>query len=252
MTTETKFREASETFNENVTNGIKWMQDTTNKLIETQKQQMKTATDMFNNMFAVNPSNSSNNFNNSFGVSSKAMMEIYQKNMESINNLLRTTGKPITEYVKFTDKETFSKEMDKQVESFFKQMKELTLLNQTNFNSIQKQVDSTTKSFTPLMEQFGKELENSAKSSMETLQTIMDANNDFATPSIEAGKEAFEKIKDQMKTNLDASIKFWSDLTKSTTSTITPVKTQDTKAENEFVKISPNTSNKKQAEPSLK
>lgn len=245
MKTETNFTEAAETFEGNVTKGMKWMQDATEKLVETTKQQMKTATDMFNNALSISKIDGTYDPGNSFGDSSKAMSELFQKNIESATNLLKAVLKPVTELPKFSDKEALSKEMQKQFEDLNKKVSDLTILNQTNLNTIIKQFETATKSFTPLTEKFKKELETAAISSKETMQSIIYSYSDFATPSTEANKEAFEKLNAQIKTSMNANIKFWSDLM----NPITPstAKTPEAKEDNGLLKTSTGPDNKKYA-----
>ena len=76
MTTENNFTATAESFKENVTKGMKWMQDANAKLVETQKQQMKTITDMFNKTSATSQFGGLNNFNNPFGDSTKAITSL--------------------------------------------------------------------------------------------------------------------------------------------------------------------------------
>jgi hypothetical protein len=245
MKTENNFTETAETLKENVAKGIKWMQDANAKLVETQKQQMKTATDMFNKILATSQVDGTNNLNKSFAASSKAVADIVQKNIEATNNVLKTILKPVTELTKFSDKESLAKEMEKQVESLNKKIADLTILNQTNLDTLLKEFSSTTKSFTPLTEQFKKELEKVAATSKETMQTIVDSYTAFSAPSVEANKETIEKLNEQIKTSINANIKFWSDLINSATTTPSTAKTTETKVDSELLKISAGANNKK-------
>ncbi len=243
MKTENNFTATAETIKENLAKGTKWMQDASAKLIETQKQQMKTATDMFNKSLATSQVDGTNNLNNSFAAPTKAIADLFQKNIETVTNLLKTTLKPVTEFSKISDKESLTKEIEKQVESLNKQVADLTILNQTNLDKILKQSDTTTKSFTPLNEQFKKELEKAVASSKETMQTIVESYTAFAAPSMEANKETFEKLNEQIKTTINANIKFWSDLMNPTA---TPTaKTTETKVDSGLLKISASANNKK-------
>ncbi len=105
MTTENNFTGTSETLKDNVAKGMNWMQDTNTKLVEIQKQQMKTATDMFNKVLATSQIDVTNNLNNSISTSSKAISELFQKNIERATELLKTAMKPVTELTKFSDKD---------------------------------------------------------------------------------------------------------------------------------------------------
>jgi uncharacterized protein YeaO (DUF488 family) len=222
---------------------MQWMQDANAKFVETQKQQIKTATEMFNKSISASQVNDANNFNDIFGSSSKALVDLVQKNVETTTNLLKTTLKPVTEFSKFSDKDSFAKEINKQVETMNQKIADLTLANQTNLDLILKQMNSTTNSFNPLEEQFKKELEKTAESTKETVQTIVDSYSSFTAPTMEANKETFDKINEQIKSAFQANVKFWSDLTNQAT---TAAKTQESKVDNNALKITAAPTNKKQ------
>jgi len=244
MTTENNFTTATETLKDNVAKGMQWMQDANAKFVETQKQQIKTATEMFNKSFTASQFKGTNNFNDTFGASSKALVDLVQKNIETATNLLKTTLKPVTEFTKFSDKDSFTKEINKQVETMNQQIADLTLTNQSNLDLILKQINSTTNSFNPLAEQFKKELEKTAESTKETMQTIVDSYSSFTAPSMEANKETFDKINEQIKSAVQANVKFWSNLTNQAQATA--AKTQESKVDNTALKIAAAPTNKKQ------
>ncbi len=243
MTTENNFTTATETLKDNVAKGMQWMQDANAKFVETQKQQIKTATEMFNKSFASSQFKGSNNFNDTLATSSKAFADLVQKNIETGTNLFKTILKPSTEFAKFTDKDSFTKEMNTQIEKMNQQIVELTLTNQTNLDLILKQADATTNSFNPLAEQFKKELEKTAESTKETMQTIIDSYSSYTAPSIEANKEVFDKINEQIKSAFHANLKFWSNLTNQAQAAAN----QESKVDNNALKITAAaTTNKKQ------
>lgn len=243
MTTENNFTATAETFKDNVTKSMKWMQDANAKLVETQKQQMKTVTDLFSksstgSQFGVN------NLNAPFGDSSKAINEIVQKNIETITNFMKTTLKPVTDLTKL-DKDALTNEAKKQFDTLTQQAADLAIVNQTNLDTVLKQIETTSKSFTPLNEQYKKEIEKAVESSKETLQTIVESYTTFAAPSMEANKETLDKLTEQLKSSVNANVKFWSDLMNPTSATTTE-KTAETKVDSNLLKISATTA-KKQA-----
>jgi len=176
----------------------------------------------------------------------RLLLIFFKKNLDTLTNLLKTTLKPSTDFTKFSDKDSFTKEVNKQIETLNQQIADLTLVNQKNLDLILKQIETTTNSFNPLAEQFKKELEKTAESSKETIQTIVDSYSALTAPSMEANKENFDKINDQIKTAVQANIKFWSNLMNQAT-TATESKVQETKADNTALKITAAPANKKQA-----
>lgn len=245
MTTENNFTATTETIKENVAKGTKWMQEASAKLIEIQKQQIKTAADMFNKNSSTSQFGGANNFNNPFGESAKAMTDLFQKNIETVTNLMKTTLKPVTDFSKFSDKDALTNEMKKQFETLNQQVSDLVLVNQTNLDTILKQFDTTTKTFTPLNEQYKKEIEKTVEASKETMQSIIDSYSNLAAPSMEANKETFEKMNEQIKTSINANVKFWSDLLNNQTAATSAKTSPEKKAD--VVKITAAPASKKQA-----
>lgn len=245
MTTENNFAASAETIKENVAKGTKWMQDASAKLMEMQKQQIKTAADMFNKNNSTSQFGASANFNNPFGESTKAISTIFQKNMETFTELMKTSLKPVTDMSKFADKDAFAKEMKKQFETLNQQISDLTIVNQKNLDTVLKQFDTTSKTFTPLNEQYKKEIEKTIESSKETLQSITESYSEFAAPSMEANKETFEKMNEQIKTSINANIKFWSDLLNNQTAATAAKTAPEKKAD--VIKITAAPTNKKQS-----
>ncbi len=245
MTTENNFTATAETIKENITNGMRWMLDANGKLVETQQQQMKTATDLLNEALKTSQLDGSLNLDNSFGASSKALAELLRKNNESFTNLLSTTMKPVAEFASNSGRESFTKEIKKQIDSLNKQTSELAEVNQANFDIIIKQLEANTKSFTPLTEQFQKELQTIVSSSNETMKKIIDSYTSFVSPLIASNKDIFEKFNDQIKTNMNANIKFWSDTMN--LNIPSKEKTNETKADKEKLENSESLSKRKHA-----
>lgn len=213
MTTE-KFTDATETFKKNVSDTMKWLQDTTATIIETQNKQMKTASDIYNKtMNTAFAGINKDNFSSSFGVSEK-VAEILQKNIETITSMSKATMKTAMDFGKQASSETFSKDSTaKIVESYKKQVEEITAYNKKSFEALTKQFDSTKTTTAEWTEKWKKEFETTVATSKEKIQSIVDTYTKVATPSVETNKELFNKLNDQMNTNFNANLKFWSDLT---------------------------------------
>lgn len=212
MTTE-KIKETAETFEKNVNNTVKWLQDITSTIIETQNKQMKSASDMYNK--AINTTLggiNKDNFNSSFGLS-ETMVEVLQKNIESISNMSKAAIKTAMDFGKQTSSETFSKEkMTSIIESYKKQAEEITSWNKKSFETFTKQFDTTKASLTPWTEKFKNEFEANVQSSKEKTKSIVDSYKKLATPSIEANKELFNKLNSQITDSVNANLKLWSEL----------------------------------------
>lgn len=211
MTTK-KFTETAETFKKNVSDTMKWLQDTTATIIETQNKQMKSASEMYSKAINVTLEGlNKDNFNSSFGMS-ETMVEIFKKNIETISDMSKATMKTAMEFGK-QGSETFSKEkVATIIESYKKQVEEITAFNKKSFDSMSKQFEATKTSFTPLAEKFKKEFEATLLASKEKIQTIIDSYSKLANPSVKTNNEVFNKLNEQMNANFNTNLKFWSEL----------------------------------------
>lgn len=108
--------------------------------------------------------------------------------------------------------DTQQQQMEKQLESFSEQVADLTLVNQTNFDAVVKQLETAKKSFAPLTEQLKKEMEKAAVSSKETMQTIFESYAPAKDSFMELNEKTIEQLNDRMTTGMNFYTKFWSDL----------------------------------------
>src|ERR1035437_670579 len=121
MTTK-NFTEGAETLNKNVNDAMKWFQDTTSAIMETQSKQLEYANDMYSQM--VNNylgEIKKDNFNNSFD-----------------------TSKTIMEFGKQTDSKDVLKTM---TETFSKQIDTITNVNKNTFDTLSKQFNVSKTAF---------------------------------------------------------------------------------------------------------
>jgi hypothetical protein len=213
MTTE-KFTETAETFKKNVNDSMKWLQDTTATIIETQNKQMKSASEMYSKAITETLEGiNKDNFNSSFGWS-ETVVDILKKNIETISEMSKVSMKTAVEFGKQAGADTFSKEKTAAIiDSYKKQVEEITAFNKNSFDSITKQFELTKTSFAPWAEKFKKEFEAAIASSKEKIQSIIDSYSKVANPSVQTNKEVFNKLNEQINANFNANLKFWSELT---------------------------------------
>lgn len=221
MTTE-KFTAAAETFTKNVNDTMKWLQETTATILETQTQQVKSASEIYNKAVTATIENTKN-FTGSFWMS-ETVFEIMQKNIETISNLSKTTMKTAWEFGKQTETNSYSKEaVTKIVEAYKKQVEEIATFNKTSFETLNKQFADTT-TWTPWAEKFKKEFEASVETSKEKVKEIVDNYNKIAAPSVEANKELFNKLNNQITASVNENLKQWSEFTNAYTTKFADVK----------------------------
>jgi len=218
MTPDKTVAEVAKTFQETVgnviqesaNNSIKLFQNANAAITETQNKQMKAASDIYNKM--VNSIQGDGKFDMDLGASGKSIMDTMQKNMENFSNISKSTLKTLTDLGKQADTESVSKDMKQIFDIYNKQVEELTKLNQQSFDALVKQFDASKSSFSPLTENFKKELDTVLDSSKETIQNTLNSYTKFVTSSVEANKEVFDKLVGQMNDGISANLKVWKDL----------------------------------------
>ena len=252
MKTENNFAASAETVKENFDKSVKWMQDANQKLVEQQKQQIKQLTDMLTNN-SVNTDQFSNftsfnNFDNPFAASTKSFTELYKKNTKAITDMFTTALKPVMDVTKmtnFTDKDVVTKNATQQFDELKSKIEDLTLLNQTNFDKLLKQYNSTVKSFSPLTEDFKNEVEKTMEAYKETFQNIQESYTAFFTPSTEPVTLVANNLNEQLKTTFKDNVKFWTELANKNT----PTNNNSVDVDAEVLKTT--SKNKKQSTASL-
>jgi len=200
----------SNVLQENANNSIKWFQNANAALIETQNKQMKAANHIYNKM--VHSIQGDGKLDMDLGAPGKTIMDTMQKNMENFSNISKNTLKTLTDLGKEVDTDGVSKEMRNALEVYNKQVEELTKLNQQSFDSLVKQFDMSKSSFTPLTENFKKELDTVLESSKESIQNTVNSYTKFVTSSVEANKEVFDKFVDQINEGISTNLKAWKEL----------------------------------------
>lgn len=251
MTTE-KFTNAAETFTKNVNDTMKWLQNTTATVFETQAQQMKSASEMYNKVVTSAIDNIQTfNWSNSAWIS-ETVAEIFQKNVEAINNLSKTTLKTAWEFGQQAETEKYTKEaMTKIADAYKKQIEEISAYNKKSFEKINTQF-AGNETWSTWTEKFKTEFENTVETSKTKVKEIVETYNKVSNPTVESNKEFFNTLNTQLTSSVNENIKLWSEFTNAytakfneakntteffNTTTVTPSATAKTKKTVEVVDV---------------
>ncbi|HEY4797781.1 MAG TPA: hypothetical protein VII99_01780 [Bacteroidia bacterium] len=219
MKTEKNTRE-SETFTKNVNDAMKWFQSSNATMIDAYTKQMEFATDICNKALNTatefwNPAFDQSlkyDFKNTLDVQKK-MMEIVQKNIQSISDVSKSTLGQIIELGKKNNSADLSKETFKKIfDSFTKQADAITSFNENYFESINKQFGDAKKLNTPFIENLKKEFEANIELSKKELDVIIDSYKKLAKPSMEANMKMMDEMNSQMNSAINTNMKLWSEL----------------------------------------
>lgn len=222
MTTE-KFTTAAETFTKNVNDTMKWLQETTATILETQTKQIKSASEIYNKAVTASLENMNTNNFNSFWMPG-TVLEIMQKNIETISNLSKASMKSAWEFGKQTENTSSNEAISKIVDAYKKQVEEIAVFNKQSFETLNKQFADTT-TWTPWAEKFKKEFETSVETSKVKVKEIVDAYNKIASPSVDSNKELFNNLNKQITASVNENLKQWSEFTNAYTTKFADVKT---------------------------
>lgn len=208
-----KFNKSAETFNDNVGNTMKWMQDSAALFLETQNKQLKFATDMYSQAINTSFENfSKGNFGNAFETSEK-LAEMIQKNIESISKQSEENMKTIMEVSTKVNSELFSKEaMNQIIETYRKNAEAITSFNQNSFDALMKQSELAKQFIKPLTENFKTEFETNIQLFNETVKEMMGSFSNLTNPSFETNKNIFGELTNKMQTIFKSNLKSWTDL----------------------------------------
>lgn len=231
-----KFAKTNETLNDNVNNAMKWMQESTALILETQNKQLKFATDLFNQTMNASLANfNTGNFNTSFESTEKTT-DLIQKNIATMTKLYEENMKTIMDLNTEVGSKLFSKEILNQfLDGYSKQTEAITAFNQNAFDSVMKQSELSKTFFQPLAENFKTEFESNIQLYNDTVKEMMGSLSNFSSPNFEGNKNVFGELTNKMQNVFRNNLKSWSELMTKYSS-------------NEFVKADPFEAAAKKAE----
>lgn len=210
MTTK-DFTKNAEGFTKNVNQAMKWFQDSTATMLETQSKQMEFATEMFSKTMKKSFDElNKGKLNNSFVLPEK-MLEMMRKNMENITTISETTMKSMMEFGKQTESIKYSEEMLKTItDTFNKQVDVILDLNTQSFDVLKKQFETSKIEFSPLFETSKKEFEANIASSKKIMKEMIGSYTKLNEPTIEAQQKLIDELTKKMSTLTSNNVKFWS------------------------------------------
>lgn len=207
----TKNTEGVEALNKNIKSMMKWFQDTTLEMLETQNKQLKATNELYskslNNCFE---DIKKNDFTRPFNMP-KEMIEMMQKNTKDFVINSNAAIKKMIDFGQKQNSGSFSTDfLNKMSETFNKQVEAITEANQNYFDNFYKQVDTST--FSPSFDKLKTAFETNFKSSKKTMQDIVDSYSKQNHPTTEANKKMMDDLNKNMTTMAENNLKLWSEL----------------------------------------
>lgn len=203
----TKNTKEQETLSKNMENMLKWFQDTSLEMIETQSKQLQVA----NEMFAKTLNNYFDGIKKSDFNVSKEMIETMQKNTK---NFIQKFNEASETIMGFGQKKgnTYSTDfLNKMTDIFNNQLETMTTINKNYFDSL-----NTSTTFGPLFDKLKVEFDTNFKTSKQKMQEIIDSYTKVKLPTTETTKKVLEDLNKNMTVMAENNFKLWLELLSNT------------------------------------
>jgi hypothetical protein len=207
------FNHSAEAFNENVKNSIKWMQQSSEIILEAQSKQMKFATDLYANMFSSYFGNfeKMNAQNTSFGMDKISKM--ITGNIEHIVKMSEESMKVMSEFSSQTNSGALLKETSEKIMDFYKKQFELmTSFNQNSMNALTKEINLSKMFVMPFSENIKNEFGYGTQFFNDSFKDMMAFYTNFSNPSFASNQNTLNEYASQMQAAFQKSVDVWSSM----------------------------------------
>lgn len=208
-----KITQTAEAFNENVNNSMKWFQESSALIFETQSKQVKFATDMYANLLNAYFGNfESKNYSiPTFG--SEKITEMIVINVNHIAKMAEENLRVLNEFSNQATSVFFVKEsMEKLIDFYKKQVEMITAFNQNAMDAFMKETEISNMFMKPFTQNLKNEFGLTAQLFNEGFKDMMASFNNLSNPSMDTNRKFAGDIAEQMQTVFKNSIGLWSEI----------------------------------------
>lgn len=208
-----KITKTADAFNENVSNSMKWFQQTATLMFETQSKQIKFATDMYANLLSSYFSNFDTKYltNSAFGT--QKMTEMIALNIEHIAKMAEENLKVLNDFSNQTSSGFFVKEsMEKLVDYYRKQTEMITTFNQTAMQAFMKETEVSNDFVKPFTDNLKTEFELTSQLFTEGFKDMVSTFNNLSHPSFETNRQFMGDYTNQMQSVFKNSVALWTEM----------------------------------------
>lgn len=208
-----KITQAADTLNENVSNSMKWFQDTCALMFETQSKQIKFATDMYANLLNSYFSNFDTKHitNSTFGT--QKMTEMIALNIEHIAKMAEENLKVLNDFSIQANSGSFVKEsMEKLIDYYRKQTEMVTTFNQNAMKAFMKETQISSDFVKPFTDNLKTEFELTSQLFTEGFKDMVANFNNLSNPSLESNSKFMGDYTAQMQNVFKNSVALWSEM----------------------------------------
>lgn len=208
-----KITQTAEAFNENVNTSMKWFQDSTALIFETQSKQMKFATDMYTNLLNSYFGNfESKSFNNSaFGT--EKMTEMIAINVDHISKMAEENLRILNEFSTQANSSLFVKEsMEKLIDYYKKQIEMMTAFNQNAIGAFMKETEISNAFMKPFSENLRNEFGLTTQLVNEGFKDMIANFTNMSNPSYGTSQKFVGDMTNQIQAAFKNSIGLWAEI----------------------------------------
>lgn len=224
-----KITQTAEAFNENVNTSMKWFQESTALLFETQNKQMKFATDMYVNLLNSYFGNfESKNFSNSsFGT--EKMTEMITINIDHIAKMAEENLRVLNDFSTQATSTFFVKEsMEKLIDYYRKQIEMMTTFNQNAITAFMKESEISNAFMKPFSENLRNEFGLTTQLVSEGFKDMISNFSNVSNPSFGTNQKFVGDMTNQIQAAFKNSIGLWAEILNNYSTANTNGKTEST------------------------
>lgn len=208
-----KITQTAEAFNENVNTSMKWFQESTALIFETQSKQMKFASEMYMNLLNSYFGNfeSKSTSNPAFGT--EKMTELIAINIDHIAKMAEENLKVLNEFSTQASSTLFVKEsMEKLVDYYKKQIEMMTAFNQNAINAFMRETEISSMFMKPFSENLRNEFGLTSQLVNEGFKDMVASFTNLSNPSFDTNRKFVGDMANQMQSVFKNSIGLWAEI----------------------------------------
>lgn len=208
-----KITQTAEAFNENVSNSMKWFQESSSVLFETQSKQIKFATDMYVNLLNSYFGNfeTKNYANPTFGA--EKMTEMITMNINHISKMTEENLKVLNDFSTQAASAFFVKEsMEKLIDFYKKQVEMMNTFNQNAVGAFMKETEISNMFMKPFSQNLKNEFGLTSQLFNEGFKDLVASFSNFSNPSLDTNKQLMGDVAHKMQSMFKNSIDLWADI----------------------------------------
>ena len=195
---------ATEAFQQNVNNAIKWFTDTTTAVNENYSKQFDIGVGLYKKFIGTTMNLETDG----------STIALFQKNVERVSDLARETMKTVVDaFSKQISAEVPTRDVwDAIMKTSTKQAEMMAAFNQKYFELFGQQLDASGMNFNAFSDKFQKTTDSNLKSWRESIKTIIESYTVQTSSVLETNKALLHEINRQIDSMTESCLKLYLEL----------------------------------------